>query len=106
VQNRLAYAHRADLPTARHCADRGIAYLAYMPLGGARRSAPDDAVRAVAERHGVSVQRVQLAWLLAQDAPVLPLVGATRPATIVDSAGAASLRLTEDDLARLSVEPT
>jgi len=106
VQNRLAYAHRADLPTARHCADRGIAYLAYMPLGGAGRSAPDDAVRAVAERHGVSVQRVQLAWLLAQDAPVLPLVGATRPATIVDSAGAASLRLTEDDLARLSVEPT
>jgi len=37
---------------------------------------------------------------------VLPLVGATRPATIVDSAGAAGLRLTEDDLARLSVEPT
>ena len=107
VQNRLAYAHRADLPTARHCADRGIAYLAYMPLGGTDgRTAPDDGLRTVAERHGVSVQRVQLAWLLAQDAPVLPLVGATRPATIVDSAGAADLRLADDDLARLSAEPT
>jgi aryl-alcohol dehydrogenase-like predicted oxidoreductase len=106
VQNRLAYAHRADLPTARHCADHGIAYLAYMPLGGAGRSAPDEALRSVAARHGVSVQRVQLAWLLALDAPVLPLVGATRPATIVDSAGAAGLGLTEDDLLRLGVSDT
>ena len=106
VQNRLAYAHRADLGTARHCADHGIAYLAYMPLGGtAGTFEPDDALRTVAERHGVSVQRVQLAWLLAQDAPVLPLVGATRPATIVDSAGAAGLRLTDADLACLAVEP-
>ena len=106
VQNRLAYAHRADLGTARHCADRGIAYLAYMPLGGTGRSAPDDALRSVAGRYGVSVQRVQLAWLLAQDVPVLPLVGATRPATIVDSAAAAGLRLTEDDLLRLAVDPS
>jgi aryl-alcohol dehydrogenase-like predicted oxidoreductase len=106
VQNRLAYAHRTDLGSARHCAGHGIAYLAYMPLGGAGRSEPDDALRTVAERHGVSVQRVQLAWLLAQDVPVLPLVGATRPATIVDSADAAGLRLTDDDMARLGVEPT
>jgi aryl-alcohol dehydrogenase-like predicted oxidoreductase len=106
VQNRLSYAHRADLPTARHCAARGIAYLAYMPLGGTSgRPAPDDALRTVAARHGVSVQRVQLAWLLELAVPVIPLVGATRPATIVDSAAAASLRLTEADILQLDHGP-
>jgi pyridoxine 4-dehydrogenase len=102
VQNRLSYSDRGDLPTARYCAEHGIAYLAYMPLGGTHSPpAPDHALLTVAGRHGVSVQRVQLAWLLGLDAPVLPLVGATRMATIVDSAAATSLRLSEADLMRL-----
>jgi aryl-alcohol dehydrogenase-like predicted oxidoreductase len=106
VQNRLSYSHRADLATARHCATRGIAYLAYMPLGGARGGhAPDHALLSVAARHGVSVHRVQLAWLLGQDAPVLPLVGATRPATIADSAAAVGLRLSDSDMLRLGRNP-
>jgi aryl-alcohol dehydrogenase-like predicted oxidoreductase len=102
VQNRLGFDRRADLTTARYCAERGIAYLAYMPLGGTGvRTEPSEAVASVAARHGVSPQRIQLAWLLAQDTPVIPLVGARRPASIVDSVAAGGLRLTADDLRRL-----
>jgi pyridoxine 4-dehydrogenase len=65
VQNRLSYADPADLPTALACAERGLAYLAYTPLAGP--SGPSlQAALAVARRSRASVQRVMLAWLLAQ----------------------------------------
>ena len=49
--------------------------------------------------HGVSPQQVALAWLLSLGPTVIPIPGASRPETILDSVGAAELRLSEDDLA-------
>jgi pyridoxine 4-dehydrogenase len=98
VQNRLSYSHPGDLPTARACAERNVTYLAYMPLGGPSGTPPTAAL-AVARRRGVSVQRVLLAWLREQAPNIVPLVGASRPASIRDSA--ASLDLADQDLADL-----
>ena len=99
VQNKLSYAEPGDLPTALGCAQRQVAYLAYSPLGGSAGTPPRAALE-VAERRGVSVHRVLLAWLRDQSADILPLVGASRPASIRDSA--APLDLTDRDRADLS----
>jgi aryl-alcohol dehydrogenase-like predicted oxidoreductase len=99
VQNKLSYGDPGDLPTALACARRQVAYLAYSPLGGRSGTPPTSAVE-VAGRRGVSVQRVLLAWLRDQSANVLPLVGASRPASIRDSA--ALLDFTDRDRADLS----
>jgi pyridoxine 4-dehydrogenase len=85
VQNRLSLGERADLPMVAACVERGVAYLAYMPFGGPGAAAPAVAEE-VALARGVSSQRVQLAWLRAQSPAVLPLVGASRAASIADSA--------------------
>jgi aryl-alcohol dehydrogenase-like predicted oxidoreductase len=99
VQNRLSYADPADLPTALACARRGISYLAYAPLAGP--SGPLlAAALAVASRRRASVQRVMLAWLRAQAPGIVPLVGASRPASILDSADL--LDLAGHDLAGLN----
>jgi len=98
VQNRLSYAHPADLPTALACARRGIAYLAYAPLA-APSGRPLEAALAVAGRHDASIQRVMLAWLREQAPSTVPLVGASKPASIRDSAD--PLHLTGRDLADL-----
>ena len=50
---------------------------------------------------GVSVYRVTLAWHLAQADVVLPIPGASRPESITDSAAAADLQLSREQLARL-----
>ena len=55
----------------------------------------------VAAELGVSVYQVTLAWHLAQADVVVPIPGASRPASIVDSAAAADLVLSPDQLARL-----
>jgi aryl-alcohol dehydrogenase-like predicted oxidoreductase len=56
----------------------------------------------VAEELGVSVYRVTLAWHLAQSEVVIPIPGASRPASIEDSAAAADLQLTPEQLTRLN----
>ena len=99
VQNKLSYADPGDLPTALACARRQVAYLAYSPFGGPAGTPPRAALE-VAGRRGASVHRVLLAWLRDQSANILPLVGASRPASIRDSA--ALLDLTDRDRGDLS----
>lgn len=106
VQNQFSPAHRSTLDTLRHCAQLGIAFLPYSPLGGISRAGgvgdrfPEFA--AVAAAHGVSPQRVVLAWELSLAPVVIPIPGASRPESIVDSAAAADLALSDDELATLS----
>jgi aryl-alcohol dehydrogenase-like predicted oxidoreductase len=100
LQNRLSYGDPGDLPTALVCARRDVAYLAYSPFGGPS-GIPPRAALTVAGRRGVSVHRVLLAWLREQSPNIVPLAGASRPASIRDSA--APLDLDRQDLAELHV---
>jgi aryl-alcohol dehydrogenase-like predicted oxidoreductase len=68
--------------------------------GSLDASAP--AFAEVADALGVSVYRVTLAWHLAQADVVLPIPGASRPESILDSAAASDLKLPDDHLARLN----
>jgi len=110
------------------CRELGIGFVPYSPLGrgfltGQIRSKADlpaddwrhndpryseenfganlkivDAIRAVADRHKVSLAQVALAWLLAQGDDIVPIPGVKRRATLEDSAAAVDLALTAQDL--------
>ncbi|MFW2831459.1 aldo/keto reductase [Sphingomonas sp. ID0503] len=56
---------------------------------------------AIGARHGASAAQVALAWLLAQGDDIVPIPGAKRRVTMEDSAAAADLDLTAEDLAEL-----
>ncbi|MGW0868744.1 aldo/keto reductase [Streptomyces sp. NPDC002611] len=112
VQNRYSPAVRDSEPELRLCAELGLAFLPWSPLGGLSRSSLDGpsrtegadrfaAFHAVAAEHGVSPQQVGLAWLLARSPAVIPIPGSSRPETAVDSAAAADLLLGEEEQARL-----
>jgi aryl-alcohol dehydrogenase-like predicted oxidoreductase len=101
----LSYADPGDLPTALACARRGVAYLAYSPFGGPSGTPPEAAL-SVAIRRGVSVQRVLLAWLRRQSPNILPLAGASRPASIRDSATLLALDDRDLEELRAAQEPS
>lgn len=109
VQNEYSPRFRSSEGELRYCARRGIAFLAYSPLGGSDYSAQIPARRPafadIAARRGVSSQRVCLAWLLSLAPNVIPLTGATRSTTIRDSAASADLQLDADELAQLQAPP-
>ncbi len=108
VQNQFSPAFRSSRPEIDVCEELGLAFLPWSPLGGLG-SAKDlasqhPAFAEVAEAHGVSAQQIALAWELAQSPCVIPIPGAKRPTSILDSARAADLQLSADEIARLDGE--
>ncbi|MGR6918569.1 aldo/keto reductase [[Actinomadura] parvosata] len=102
VQNEYSPRFRTSEPEIDVCAELGLAFLPWSPLGGIGRTGELNAVFAeIADAHGVSPQQVCLAWELARSPVVIPIPGASRPETIIDSAAAASLELSAEELARL-----
>ncbi|MGI4893640.1 MAG: aldo/keto reductase [Janthinobacterium lividum] len=106
VQNQFSPAFRSSQAELEHCAELGIAFLPWSPLGGISNAADlgsrHAAFAKVAEDHDVSPQQVTLAWELALAPVVLPIPGASRPTSIQDSAGASTLVLSAAELATLS----
>jgi aryl-alcohol dehydrogenase-like predicted oxidoreductase len=105
VQNQFSPAFRSSESELDFCAERGIAFLPWSPLGGiARAGELGSRFAAFAEagrEHGVSAQQVCLAWELAKAPVVIPIPGASRPETIRDSAAAVELALSQEEIARL-----
>lgn len=105
VQNQFSPAFRSSEPELALCAELGIAFLPFSPLGGISRAGElGDRFAAfadVAREHEVSPQRVCLAWMLAKAPVVIPIPGSSRPETIRDSVAATDLTLSPDDIARL-----
>ncbi|MFJ6633234.1 aldo/keto reductase [Streptomyces sp. NPDC091376] len=109
VQNRYSPAVRDSERELRLCARLGLAFLPWSPLGGISRSSLDgrsgQAVQPafagfhrVARERGVSPQQVALAWLLARSPVVIPIPGASRPESVRDSAAAAAIVLSDEEV--------
>jgi aryl-alcohol dehydrogenase-like predicted oxidoreductase len=107
VQNEFSPRFRNSQKELEFCGERGIAFLPWSPLGGTggagRKVGERFAVFSeIARGHGVSPQQVVLAWELSLGSHVIPIPGARRPESIMDSAKATGLVLSDAELARCS----
>jgi aryl-alcohol dehydrogenase-like predicted oxidoreductase len=102
VQNQYSPAFRSSRPEIDVCEELGLAFLPWSPLGGlsnAKQLADEHpAFAEIANARGVSPQQVALAWELAQSDVVIPIPGAKHAESIRDSAAAADLELTPEEL--------
>lgn len=106
VQNQFSPKFRSSEPEIAVCDELGLAFLPWSPLGG-MSEAKDlgekyAAFADIARQRGVSPQQVCLAWQLAVSEAIIPIPGASRPESILDSADATGLQLSDDELASLS----
>jgi aryl-alcohol dehydrogenase-like predicted oxidoreductase len=84
----------------RDCEENGIAFIAYSPVGGMRDRElveQDPVLNEIGRAHGVLPQQVALAWLLAASPALIAIPGATRPSSVLGSAAAMDLELTEEE---------
>lgn len=101
--------------TLDQCVGDGIAALSWSPLGGGwlgeGQNVPDgdprakllDALDEQAVLHGVTRTEIALAWLMVHPAPIVPIVGTTRPDRIRQATNAAELELGRETWYRLMV---
>jgi len=108
------------------CSDEGIAVIPWSPLARGRLARPWDEssarsetdefgktlyqdddrriverVASVAERRGVPMAQVALAWLLSRPAVTAPIVGATKAHHLDDAVAAVDLKLDDDEVRSL-----
>jgi aryl-alcohol dehydrogenase-like predicted oxidoreductase len=89
-----------------HCAEHGIGFLAYSPVGGGRLNKKLPAhptLQPIAAHHGVSPHAVVLAWVLAQAPTVIVIPGARTAEHARDSATAAGVVLGTDEIAAINL---
>ena len=90
-----------DSGLVERCREMGVTYIAWYPVGGEighRACASHPVLKALSAKYGASPYQLLLAWLLGLGDHVLPIPGATRPASIQDSAKAADLKVEPADL--------
>jgi aryl-alcohol dehydrogenase-like predicted oxidoreductase len=97
------------------CRDLNVALVAYRPLeggqiitdsgeGGESRAPYSrlfQALRAVAEQHGVTTIQVALCWLLQKDDLVIPIPGATRARHASENAATLQLHLSDEEFSAI-----
>ncbi|GAA1008244.1 oxidoreductase [Acrocarpospora pleiomorpha] len=101
VQNAFHVHDRGDAALLAACAEAGIAFAPFFPLGGGHR--PIDAARLekVAARHGATSAQIALAWLLATSPVTLAIAGTGSLAHLEENMRADRISLTPDDFADL-----
>ncbi|MFF7491135.1 oxidoreductase [Streptomyces luteogriseus] len=102
VQNHFHAGRRDDARLLAACEEAGIAFVPFFPLGGGISDLSGDRMREVAERHGVSVPQIALAWLLTCSPVTLAIPGTGSLAHLEENMAARSIALTPQDLSDLA----
>lgn len=106
VQNRYNVADRSSDDVLAVCEQERIAFIPWAPLaqGAQKSTAPDKrlvALDALAKERHIDKNQANLAWLLARSPVMLPIPGTSRVDHLEDNVGAADVKLTAQEMARV-----
>ena len=101
VQNMFNITNRTDDELVDACAEQGVAYVPFFPLGGAFQPMQTELLADVAARHDASPRQIALAWLLARSPNILLIPGTSSVGHLEQNIAAAGINLTEQDMTEL-----
>jgi pyridoxine 4-dehydrogenase len=101
VQNRFSLIDRSSQDVLDRCEELGIAFFPWAPIESGHLAQPGGPVDRIASRQDATPAQVALAWLLAHSPVILPIPGTSSVEHLEQNLGAASLRLSQDELAEL-----
>ncbi len=107
VQNEFSPRYRLSADVIDICTEYGIAFLPWSPLGGGSNfekiaTGEFGAFDRIAAEKGVSAYAITIAWHLNQFPTSIPIPGASKAASILDSLSGASIELSAQEIAELN----
>lgn len=107
VQNEYSPRYRHGEDVRIRCEELGITFLPWSPLGGIGNNLKLESgdyghFDRMAKKYGVSAFAITIAWHLATSKTTIPIPGATRRESILDTLNGAGVSLTQEDLAELN----
>lgn len=97
VQNHYNIAHREDDALVDRCAEEGIAFVPFWPLGGFR-PLQAEALEQVAATLGATARQIALAWLMHRSPTMLLIPGTSTRAHLAQNIAAAAIELPDREL--------
>jgi pyridoxine 4-dehydrogenase len=101
VQNLYNLTNRQSQDVLDYATREGLAFIPWFPIATGDLAAPDSPVADIARELDASPSQVALSWLLHTSPVVLPIPGTKSVEHLRENLGAASLQLTDEDIARL-----
>ncbi|SDM06018.1 Predicted oxidoreductase [Geodermatophilus siccatus] len=101
VQNLYNLTNRQSQDVLDHATEHGIAFIPWFPIATGDLAAPDSPVADIARELDATPSQVALAWLLHTSPVVLPIPGTKSLEHLAENLGAAQVRLSDEDMARL-----
>jgi pyridoxine 4-dehydrogenase len=101
VQNLYNLTNRQSQDVLDYSTEHGIAFIPWFPIATGDLAATDSPVADIARELDATPSQVALAWLLHTSPVVLPIPGTTSVEHLTENLGAARLRLSDEDMARL-----
>lgn len=108
VQNRYNVFDREHQPVLDYCKENNIAFIPWYPIGGGEgeTSISDKAIETtlgnIARKYDATVRQVALSWLLHHADNILLIPGTSNVHHLEQNIQAAKIKLTEEDMERLS----
>ncbi|HEY8480866.1 MAG TPA: aldo/keto reductase [Spirillospora sp.] len=101
VQNRYNLTDRGSEDVLKYCEEHGIGFIPWYPIAAGKLAEPGGPVDDVARATGATPAQVSLAWLLAHSPVMLPIPGTSSVAHLEENVAAASVTLTDEQVAAL-----
>jgi pyridoxine 4-dehydrogenase len=101
VQNLYNLTNRQSQDVLDSATENGIAFIPWFPIATGDLAAPDSPVADIARELDATPAQVALAWLLQKSPVVLPIPGTKSVDHLTENMGAATLTLSDEDVARL-----
>ena len=101
VQNKYNLTDRASEAVLTYCTEKKIGFIPWYPIASGKLAESGGAVDRAAKADGATAAQVALAWLLAKSPVVLPIPGTSTVAHLDENCGAATVRLTPQQMAEL-----
>lgn len=101
VQNRYNLSDRSSEAVLQACEREEVGFIPWFPLDTGRLARPGGPLDEISGRHDATPSQVALAWLLAHSPAMLPIPGTSSVEHLEENVAAATLELTQDELATL-----
>ncbi len=101
VQNLYNLTDRSSEDVLEYCEAEAIGFIPWYPIAAGALASPGGPVDAVVKETGATPSQVALAWLLHRSPVMLPIPGTKTTRHVVENCRAATLELTDDQLATL-----
>ena len=102
VQNLFNLTNRKSADVLDYCTAEGLGFIPWFPIASGKLAGPGGSVDHIVQATGATPAQVALAWLLAVSPVMLPIPGTSKVAHLEENVAAASVTLTEEQVAQLT----